>query len=75
MVRVWAITSGERGLGFSKAGMADSTTIEVSLWRKNRSRNDSMLKHTRGSDSPQLACGKAWPVNGPPSHSSSGVKA
>ena len=71
---VAAITSAESGLSGPGTGMADNTAIEVSLWRKNRSRNASMEKQARGSASPQFTCGKIWPRNGVPSQAWSGVR-
>ncbi len=70
---VAAMTSAESGLSGPGTGMAERTASEVSLCRKNRSRNASIEKQARGSSSPQAIWGKSWPRNGVPSQGTSGV--
>ena len=52
------MASGESGLPAGAIGNADSTTIDVSLWRKTSSMKWSSEKQTRGSASPHCCCGK-----------------
>jgi len=45
-------------------GSADSTTMVVSLFRKNSSMKWVMEKQARGSGSPHFTWGNIWPQNG-----------
>ena len=54
---VRSITSIDSGPSGPTIGTADSTTSEVSLWRKYRSRKCSASKQVRGSSASQPAWG------------------